>query len=320
MRFQQMIRAFTWLLAMATAISCLLALASLPNSLHPAIDSLSHFRMHLVALSLLCALPLLLSKRWRRTAMPIIAAALLVSAVTVGPLLSNGGIRAAAAPGGSAPYRLLQSNLRFDNSEPDRLFELIAQAKPDVVTLQEVSKDWIARLSVLNEQYRHRVICERESRLGGVAILSRHPIKTDSAACLDDGLLAIATVEVDGRQVDMAALHLHWPWPYDQHAQVDWNARDLSQLGATALLAGDFNAAPWSNTTRMLAAGGGLEPAGLIGPTWLRAWMPDALRRLAGLPLDQILIKGGIAPTRIERGPSIGSDHLPVLMEFALRP
>ena len=212
----------------------------------------------------------------------------------------------------------MQANLRFDNESPERLLALLAQARPDIVTLQEVSRFWIARLGVLQAAYPHRVICERESRLGGAAILSRFPIKPGSTDCVDDGLLAFASIEFDGQQVDVASLHLHWPWPYDQPEQAAWNARDLRRLGDTALLAGDFNAAPWSHTTDVLAEGCGLRTAGLVGPTWLRAWLPDTLRRYAGLPIDQILVKGAIIPGGIERGPSVGSDHLPVLMEFRL--
>lgn len=306
------------LLAGTAAVTGMLALTSLANALHPALDSLSHFRMHLAALSVLCTLPLLFSKRRRRFAVLATGAAALVSAATFGPLWPKSGIWAAAAMAGGEPHRLLQANLRFDNKEPDRLFDLIAQTGPDILTFQEVSTTWIEQLSRLRTQYPHGIICERESRLGGVAILSRHPVAPGTAECVDDGLLAFATLEIEGRQIDVAALHLHWPWPFDQHAQAQWNARDLARLGETALLAGDFNAAPWSETTRMLAAGGGLTAAGLAGPTWLRAWMPNALRRVAGLPLDQVLVKGAIAPTHMERGPPIASDHLPILMDFAL--
>ena len=296
----------------------MLALMSLPNALHPALDSLSHFRMHLAALSVLCALPMLFSKRRRQFAVLATAAAALVTAATFGPLWPKDWVGVTAADGRS--HRLLQSNMRFDNQEPDRLFDLIAQTRPDILTFQEVSTVWIERLSQLRAQFPYGIICERESRLGGVAILSRYPVAPGSAECVDDGLMAFATLEIEGRQVDVVALHLHWPWPFDQHTQAQWNARDLARLGETALLAGDFNAAPWSNTTRIVAAGGGLTAAGFAGPTWLRAWMPNMLRRIAGLPLDQVLVKGAIVPTHLERGPPVGSDHLPVIMEFALLP
>ena len=310
--------AIAWLLALAGAFGAVLALFSFANALHPAIDSLSHFRLHLAALSFASAGLLLVARRWRRFAAITCVAAIAAAAITVIPLMAPTAIGSAAASASEKPYRLLQANLRFDNESSDELFALLEQARPDIVTLQEVSRVWIARLGVLQAAYPHRVICERESRLGGAAILSRFPIKPGSTDCVDDGLLAFASIELDEQQVDVASLHLHWPWPYDQPEQAAWNARDLQLLGDTALLAGDFNATPWSHTTDVLAEGGGLRAAGFVGPTWLRAWFPDTLRRYAGLPIDQILVKGAIIPGGIERGPSVGSDHLPVLMEFRL--
>lgn len=307
-----------WLLAVASAFAAVLALLSLANALHPAIDSLSHFRLHLAALAIVCAGLPLIARRWRRFGAITCLAAIAASAITLIPFMTPTAVGTAAASASEEPYRLMQANLRFDNESPEPLFALLEQARPDIVTLQEVSRVWIARLEVLQAAYPHRVICERESRLGGAAILSRFPIKPGNTNCVDDGLLAFASIEVDGQQVDVASLHLHWPWPYDQPEQAAWNARDLQRLGDTALLAGDFNAAPWSHTTDVLAEGGGLRTAGLVGPTWLRAWLPDTLRRYAGLPLDQILVKGAISVGELERGPPVGSDHLPVLMEFRL--
>jgi len=56
------------------------------------------------------------------------------------------------------------------------------------------------------------------------------------------------------------------------------------------------------------------------GPTWIHRTLPDVLRRYAGLPIDQVFSKGGLTILSSQRLEDTGSDHLPVLVEFTLRP
>jgi endonuclease/exonuclease/phosphatase (EEP) superfamily protein YafD len=57
-----------------------------------------------------------------------------------------------------------------------------------------------------------------------------------------------------------------------------------------------------------------------IGPSWLSYRLPDAVRPWIGLPIDQVLVKGGVVPVSLEALPTAGSDHLPVLLEFMVLP
>ena len=92
----------------------------------------------------------------------------------------------------------------------------------------------------------------------------------------------------------------------------------LAAMAETAILAGDLNATPWSAASARIADAGGLTPVGPLGPTWLyraAAGVP-ALRRPADRP--------GLRQGRRRRAlgahaRSVGSDHLPVLVEFSLK-
>ena len=55
------------------------------------------------------------------------------------------------------------------------------------------------------------------------------------------------------------------------------------------------------------------------GPTWLQIKLPDFLR-FAGLPIDQVFSKGAVLIHSASRLEDTGSDHLPVMVEFSLRP
>jgi endonuclease/exonuclease/phosphatase (EEP) superfamily protein YafD len=82
---------------------------------------------------------------------------------------------------------------------------------------------------------------------------------------------------------------------------------------------GDCNAAPWSGAVRHIAEHGGLTVMPSVGPTWMWRRLPDALR-FAGLPIDQVFSKGDVVIHSAHKMAPAGSDHLPILVEFSLRP
>lgn len=301
-------------------LSVPLVLGLLKN-LHPAFDAFTHFRVHLAVILALSAIPLLFGPM-RVMGLFAIALGIAASATVVGPSILSRitGTPAEASSPVEARYRLLQLNLRYDNGTPKAVLSLIGRSDADVVTLEEVSSMWLPELALTEKAYPYRIICPPPTSVGSVAILSRRPfLHSSMAECFDRGSLAIATVNFGGTAVDIAALHMGWPWPFEQPWQVPRTLPFLQKLGATAILAGDFNAVPWSATAEKIAAAGGLAVTHDIGPTWLAFPMPDFLRRTVGLPIDNILVKGGIVNLSTKRLENVGSDHLPVLVEFGLR-
>lgn len=287
--------------------------------LHPAFDSLSHFRLHLAALLVVGATGLI-SAGFRREAFAGLALATAAFFVTPGTwldMVAGNQAKASATPDERATYRLLHLNARFDNPDPERFLSLIARIRPDVVTVNEVSAMWRQRLETLAAAYPHTIICDARGLVGGVAILSRRPFaRGTSPECLDGGTLAVASVDFAGQPVSVAALHLYWPWPFEQPEQIDRIAPRLSDLPDAAILTGDFNAARWSETVRKVAASARMEDAGPVGPSWLPLALPDTLRRSVGLGIDHVLAGTGLVVTRVERADDVGSDHLPVVTEF----
>ena len=293
------------------------------GSWHPAFDSLAHFRVHLAAVLMSAALPLVLSS-FRIQALAALALGAGAIATVAGPYAPAGAGTARAALHADGPqravYRLLQMNLRFDNSDPGSVLSLIGRERPDVITLEEVSDIWREKLALLDSAYPYRVVCPSSNGVGGVAILSRRPLGNGSEGnCQRDGSLAMMTVDFGGQEVGIGALHLHWPWPFDQSQQIDGLATPLGSIGETALLAGDLNAVSWSAAVARVAQAGTMTLVPGIGPTWLHHSLPDALRP-AGLPIDHVFAKGGVIVHSARTLEPAGSDHLPVLVEFSLLP
>ncbi|MGY6708340.1 MAG: endonuclease/exonuclease/phosphatase family protein [Rhizobiaceae bacterium] len=291
--------------------------------LHPALDSVSHFRMHLVVLAALTGGVLLILRH------PAIGVVLLALAGAVTGLTWQGVAPEAAEQrlttlppyGERAAYRILHLNLRYNNPTPEKVLSLIGRTRPDILALTEVSDMWRERLEIIAHAYPHSIICPPPSRIGGVAILSRRPFAAGGEPqCHERCALAIAQIDFSGETLNVAALHLGWPWPFDQPRALPRVTRQLAGLRGPGIVAGDFNAAPWSWTVRHVARTSGFRVVEGVGPTWLFLSMPDWLRRGVGLPIDHLMAKGGVIPHAIDRRGDAGSDHLPILMEFSLPP
>lgn len=294
--------------------------------LHTAFDSFSHFRVH-AGILLVALAPLLMALRFRPEA--IFAFVLGLTAVLHTTGLPAGGWAASpdVSAGGAqeqtgATYRLLHLNLRYDNPVPNETLSLIGRVKPDVVTLNEVSAMWAEKLALLGAAYPHQLICPPPSPTGGVAILSRRPFAAGfEPRCGDRGAFGHVGLDLGGLTVEVATLHLDWPWPFGQKRQLLRIEPLLAGTGDTAIIAGDLNATPWSDTAGRVAAASGARLLRGIGPTWLDRRMPAMLRPWVGLPIDNALVKGGLLPVSYGTLDSVGSDHLPVLVEFmALAP
>nr|WP_287363387.1 endonuclease/exonuclease/phosphatase family protein [Mesorhizobium sp.] len=298
------------------------------GTLHPAFDSFAHFRVHLAVLMALCALPLLATsfRLQAATALLFAVAAFATTSNVLVPRLwpvqaayeAEAGDQA-VYPGDQMVYRLLQMNLRFNNPTPKKVLSLIGRTNPDVITLDEVSEMWTTELGYIASAYPYRIICPYPNGVFGVALLSRRPFAAGTQPrCDRRGAMAIATVDFGGTDVDVAAMHLTWPWPRNQSRQIGGLSGEFASLGETSIMACDCNAVPWSAAVRRVAGLGKLTVAPSPGPTWLPIKLPEFLR-FAGLPIDLVFSKGAVLIHSVSRLENTGSDHLPLMVEFSLR-
>jgi endonuclease/exonuclease/phosphatase (EEP) superfamily protein YafD len=310
------------LLAVTTLLGIAAALAfGYLGWIHFAFDSFSHLRIHLAAGLLVCGVPLLVFLRY----WPEAAFAALFGATAIIQTIGLSGhamnVNAASAEPGGSLYRLVQLNLRYDNPRPNEVLSMIGREKPDVITLNEVSAYWIERLGVLKAAYPYQLICPPPAYIGGSAILSRRPFAADfEPDCGDRGSFGHVILDMNGRRLEVAAVHLGWPWPFSQQWQVPLMEPLLANVGSTAIVAGDLNAVPWSQTAQRVARASGTEMMRGIGPTYLDRRLPAWMRPSMGLPIDHVMVKGGVVPVNVRKLEAVGSDHLPLLFEFMLLP
>lgn len=328
----------SWLALAAVVIPVLISVPlvfGFFGAVHPAFDSFAQFRLHLAVLMAVCALPALFLGLWREGLMAIAFAATALGSVFIHTGAAgaaakaeenagqNGGQNSGQNSGqdsGLAEYKLLQLNLRYDNSRHADVFRLIARVSPDVITLEEVSAEWRPKLAAIEGRYPYHFYCPNRSRIGGAAVLSRRPFALGSTPLCVDSLIALARVDFGGYSATIGALHLDWPWPFAQ----DWNVAEvrpyLEKLQGPLIIAGDFNAAPWTETLKNIMLASRTRHVDGLRPSWL---VNGALARFApwvGLPLDHVLVSDRIVEPRMETLEAVGSDHLPLLLRFSIAP
>jgi len=120
-----------------------------------------------------------------------------------------------------------------------------------------------------------------------------------------------ARVKIPAGEVTVVSLHLHWPWPYRQQAQMADVLPALEALKAPVFIGGDFNTVAWSNITARIQAATDTQAIGGLRFT------KSLFSEIVQLPIDHVLAPINW-PASATSGPRLGSDHNSVIAQFAL--
>lgn len=277
------------------------------GAVHPAFDSVAHFRIHIAFVAVIVLVMAIALK------LRTLAATLLLT-IVVSLALTYPSLPGLAPDGGRASFTVAQQNLLYLNVLPEQAARTLGASGADILLLQEVSERNAAIVDGLATAYPHRTIC-RFRKFRGVAILSKAPFATEPA-CLDRGGLTSVGIVIGGRTVTFASLHTYWPWPYPQWTTIRSIETELRALPQPLVLAGDFNAAPWSALVGKIARDTRTQVVPGLRFTFNLRPLQGGDHRFGGLPLDHVLHSDGLQPTGIELLPHVGSDHLGSLAGF----
>jgi endonuclease/exonuclease/phosphatase (EEP) superfamily protein YafD len=217
-------------------------------------------------------------------------------------------------------HRVVLINVNTWTGDPERVQQVIHDTDPDLVLLEEVSVRWMDALRGLGAVYPHSVARPREDNFG-IALFSKHPLDGDVVLIGDVGMPSIlARLRLGGHDLTLLGTH---PVPPANRQTSTWRNDQLEQLADVAagiktplLLLGDLNTTPWNHYFRRLVKRSGLKDSARgfgVQPTW------PCHNPLLRIPLDHCLHSKDIAIVDRQVGPRVGSDHYPLIIDFAIR-
>lgn len=215
--------------------------------------------------------------------------------------------------------RAMSLNVLTGNRKYEAVLGLIDSEQPDLVLLLEVDQRWIDAMRPLESEYPTVEYRVRSDNFG-VAFYSR--LAAGSVAFRDFGgevPSVVASVKSDAGLLTFVGTHPLPPSRSDYANLRNEALKGLAQFAAKQadplLVMGDLNITPFSPYFHDLLARGGLrnsqrgygyQPTWRSSPSWL------------ALPIDHALYSNQIEVVGRRVGIDVGSDHLPLFVDFFL--
>ncbi len=291
-------------------LTVVFSVATVFNEWHRYLELFSHFRLQYLGVALLLTLAFL-ALRWRTYSLAGIATVLLNAWFVVPWYLSPD-----EPPAAAAEMKLMLSNVLASNPSADRFLELVASEAPDVVVIQEATPSFMAQLGPLDSDYPHRIAEPRDDPFG-IALYSK--LELESAAVNSSVPMGfpeiIARLTSGDKALNLIATHPVAPIGASNVSSRNLQLDGVAQLAARTppplVLIGDLNTTMWGHHYERLVSTAGLRNARAgfgVHPTW-PMFMPFAM-----IPIDHCLVSDDIRVTAFESGPTVGSDHLPIIV------
>ena len=216
------------------------------------------------------------------------------------------------------PLRVFAANLYIGNTELDPLLQHLQKTQPDFIILTEFGFEQQAALAELHRSHPFGLRSPQNTPFG-IAVFSRFPGRCQLLPDEDILPSIYADIQVEGRSLRLLASHPFPPLGDTGRERRDRQLRRLAELlppGSASqplIVAGDFNSVPWnaplSDFAQRLNLRGtsGSYCHGGTFPIWAGPF---------GLTLDHILVSPEFRLKDFQRGPDIGSDHLPISAEL----
>ncbi len=282
------------------------------------LDVLANFRAQYVVALAVLGLIIMMSK-WRKTGYAVLGVAA-INLIVVLPLY----IGSPAAISLDAPsMRVMSFNLLSTNESYSEVIEYISTIEPDLVLLHEASRPWEVAMESAGLDYE--IVRPRsEDLIFGTLVLVRSP----DVDAVSFGFSATSpravelTFTPEGWPTSVSALGTHALAPTDEEraglrdAQVAFVGQWASGQTGAYFVAGDFNSTPWSWPVRRLLSSTGLLNS-QIG-FGLQPSFSAETNLLLRVPIDHLFHSPALEVTDRQLGPSLGSDHFPLIVDLQL--
>ncbi len=220
--------------------------------------------------------------------------------------------------------KIIVANVLMTNDNKQALIDLVNKQRPDVLLTLETNKAWETALKAIESDYPYTVKVPLENLYGMHLYSKIELIDPIVQFLIIDDIPSIHTkLRLNEQIICFYCLHPMPPSPTEAEKSTTRDAelllvgRHIKEQQQPAILAGDLNDVAWSKTTRRFQ-----RISGLLDPRIGRKFINTFHVRFPFLrwALDHIFHSPCFTVVRIERLPSIGSDHFPVLTILQFEP
>lgn len=221
--------------------------------------------------------------------------------------------------------KIMVSNVLTPNDETHKLIKLVKNKQPDILITLESDEKWQDALNEIESDYPYTVKVPLDN-LYGMHLYSKLELidPTVKNLMIDDIPSIHTQLRLEnGRVIWLYCLHPMPPSPTEadksttRDAELLMVGKHIKENEQTAILAGDLNDVAWSKTTRRFQ-----RISGLLDPRVGRHFINTFHVKYPFLrwALDHLFHSACFTVVDIERLPSIGSDHFPVLTTLQYEP
>ncbi|MCX6879516.1 MAG: endonuclease/exonuclease/phosphatase family protein [Verrucomicrobia bacterium] len=274
-------------------------------------DLCNHFQMQYLVFQALCVVAVLGLRRFRWALVP--ALWLCVPVLKLAPYYTA----ATAESPWPRHLKVLSFNVLHKNKRYADTVSWVQATDPDIAFFPEATKAWEAGLAPLKATMPHSIVHARWDNFG-LAVFSKHPIVEQSlvpSTAVGVVMLQV-TLEIDGRRVVFVGVHPASPlsaaYSRDRDEVLQDLAKRLNHETRPMIVAGDFNATPWSHAMQPLFDADLRDT--MLGRGFSATWRRGL--PLVAIPIDHILVGGRISTAKRWTGPDLGSDHRPIVAEL----
>ena len=315
------LRLFRQLLGLAAllgALACaILASAAQGGRWSDKLDGLTHFAP-LLLLGGMGALLLWLVAGRKGRMTPILAAITIISTATLMAPEMIATAQLERVEPRSETLKIVQFNAFRDNYDVPGSLAWIRAQDADLVVLEEVLSGegrLIAR--DLADPYPYQIGCPNW-RCGTVIRSKKPPLDDPMAIPIETHAGAVAWARFQGEKSPYSVIGVHYAWPAPISHQ--WGQRramkeTVKRFSKDSLIVvGDFNSTPWSFALRRQDHDFGLERRTRALFSW--PTKKRGVRLPPFLPIDHLYAGKDWRTVSVSRGPALGSDHYPIVVEL----
>ncbi len=325
---QRLYKAFWDVFCCFSFLAILLTLLSFFGEKHWILDLTTHGRLQYFTFFMMAFT--LFALKWSRGWVFVSLVFLLLNGMSVVPFYWPVGVESLSeATNKGASLKLIQANLwgRAGGVSCQNLIPYIDEMSPDVLTVEEFSP--ACHQVFIDEGIEKKYPYARHVIPTRISLYSRIPLDASRIQYVyaGNGSSIIAELTIGSQPVTLIMAHATRPMDAVSNESQKQHFYEMSKIiqdeNQPVFVVGDLNTTPWSSVYRKFITETGLRDSQQgfgIQPSWPATYHIPPIHLLPPLfGIDHVLVSSEFRVKQRKLGPRIGSDHLPVFVELALK-